>query len=245
MLRSRALVGLCLLLTAGSSTAAQGEGEKSQDQLGFFGLRGMMGAGALTDEWARLMRLEQVRKELEITPEQLDKLKKIAQKATERLRRSFADMQGLRDAGPDQRKAEFAEWTKKARTKAEETKKEIESVLRPHQIARLRQITIQVRGAAALEDKGVQEELRLTDEQKKRLKSLQSRMGERLRGTGLPASDEERKALREKLQAARNERDGEALGILTAEQKAEFEKMKGPKFDIDHLLLRSGGHRTP
>lgn len=237
------LVGACLVLLAGSLATAQPEGNRSGQLM--FGLRGLMGRGALTDEWANLLRSEQVRQELGIAAEQLDKLKGISQKAKERVKASFAEVQRLRDASPEKRKAEFAEWAKKARAQAEETKEEIEGVLRPPQIVRLTQIALQVRGAAALQDKQIQVELKLTDEQKKQLRSLREGPVDGFRGGVRSASDEERKARREKLEALRKQSEAKALGILTAEQKARFEEMKGPKSDLDILQTRPRGPRTP
>jgi hypothetical protein len=48
-----------------------------------------------------------------------------------------------------------------------------------------------------------------------------------------PASDEERKARRDKVQAAHEQREEEALGVLSAQQKATLERMKGAKFDAE------------
>jgi Spy/CpxP family protein refolding chaperone len=208
-----------------------------------FALRGRLGAWALTDQWADLLRSEKVRHELDITAEQLEQLKGISKKAMEEARRAFDEMQRLRDACPEERKAKFAEWAKKGRAQAEQTKEDIERVLSPRQLARLRQLAVQLRGTSALEDKQVQDELELTEEQKQQLKALRVGAVERPFGAGLPASEEERQARREMIETARKLREQKALDILTAKQREKFEEMKGPKFDLSPL--RPFGRRTP
>lgn len=245
MSRLPTLVGVCLLAMAGSLAAAQREDAKPQAQLGHFGMRGWLGPGASTDAWSTLLRSERVREELDVSPEQLDELKKISQKATERVRNDFAEMQRLRDAGREERKAKFAQIAKNARTHAEDTSKEIERVLRPQQLARLKQMALQVHGVSALENEQIQNDLKLTEEQKKQLRALRDGVAERVRSGGRPVSDEERKASREKLNALRKEREAKVLRILTAEQRARFEEMKGPKFDLNILPSRPRSPRTP
>jgi hypothetical protein len=174
---------------------------------------------------------------LELVPEQVDKLKEISEKASAKMREGFAAMRGLRDASPEEREAKMKEFTNKAKAQAEELRKEIEGVLLPHQVERLKQIALQVRGVRALEDTEVQTALKFSDEQKNQLKSVRESMIEKFRGMGRPASDEERKAQREKMQAAGKELEEKVLGVLTPEQKESFEKMKGTKLDIDMSKL--------
>ncbi len=248
MARPATLIAVGLLLLGASSAAVgQPAAEGPQRQSRGFGMGGMGGFGSAADMWGPLLRSEQVRKELELVPEQLDKLKEIGEKASARMRDGFAAMRGLRDASPEERKAKMTEFGNKARAQAEELRKESEGVLLPHQAERLKQVALQVRGVRALEDKEVQTSLSLTDEQKNQLKSLRESMIAKFRGMGRPESDEERKAQREKMQAAGKELEEKVLGILTPEQKEKFEKMKGAKLDLDmsQLFPRGPSRNNP
>jgi len=198
--------------------------------------------------WGGLLRLEVVQKELELVADQKEKLKEIAEKAAAKARDNFAAMGKLRDASEEERKAKFTEMGNAMRAQAEQTKKDIEEVLLPHQLERLKQIALQVRGLAALDDKEVQDALRITEEQKEKMKSLREGMFEKLRGSMRRAEDEgERKAQREKFEAARKEVEAKILDVLTPEQKEKFDKMKGAKVDIDmsQLMPRGPGRGAP
>ena len=212
--------------------------DQPQPKIGIFALKGMAGRGALQDVWGDLLRSEAVRKELNITPTQLDELIKIAEKAGEAVRKNFEEMQELRDVAPEERKRRFAEITKRAKSEAEETRKQIERVLSPKQLTRLRQLALQLRGVEGLEDKEVQEQLKLTEEQKRQLKQVRDRVNQQMRELWRPGSPMPKEVRREKYRALLEDAEAKALALLTAAQKAQFEEMKGPKFDLSHLRRR-------
>jgi Spy/CpxP family protein refolding chaperone len=187
--------------------------------------------------WGRLLTLEAVQKELELVPEQKEKLKNLAEKAAAKARENFAAMGKLRDLSEEERKTKFTEFGNTMRAQAEQTKKDIEEVLLPHQVERVKQIVLQVRGLGALEDKEVQDALGITEQQKEKMKSLGESMAEKFRGMGRGGDENERKARREKMESARKELEAQILDILTPEQKEKFNKMKGAKVDIDMSQL--------
>ncbi len=240
-------VAVCLVvLLACSVVVAQEPGKGSPRP------RGMFGGGAFGFSpammWGRLLTLEAVQKELELVSEQKEKLKDVAEKAGAKARESFAAMGKLRDASEEERKAKFEEMGNTMRAQAEQTKKQIEEILLPHQVERLKQITLQIRGLGALEDKEVQDALGITEQQKEKMKSLGESAIEKFRGMmGRGGDENERKARREKMESARKELEGQILDILTPEQKEKFDKMKGAKIDIDmsQLMPRRPGRGGP
>ena len=93
----------------------------------------------------------------------------------------------------------------------------------------------------ALRDKGVQTALALTDEQKEKLTKIGQDAATKMR----ELRDEQDVQVRcEKGQAMQKETEAATLAVLTDEQKAKFDKMKGAKLDIPaEELPRRGGRR--
>jgi len=249
---AKSVVVALVVLGIGSAVVGQDAGKGGRRPRTGFGMGSMGGMGGFGASpammWGQLLRVEKVQKELELVSEQKDKLKEIAEKAAARMRDSGAVFSKLRDASEEERKAAITEYGNKARAQAEQLKKDLEEVLLPHQIERLKQIALQIQGLRALQDKEVQDTLGITEEQKEKMKSLNDGMMEKFRGMmGRRGDESERQAQREKMQELRKEYESKTLDVLTADQKEKFEKMKGPKFDLDmsELMPRGFGRGNP
>jgi DNA-binding MarR family transcriptional regulator len=106
------------------------------------------------------------------------------------------------------------------------------------QKARLTEVFVQANGPNALADPEVVERLKLTDEQKGKLEDIRQENRQAFFDSfqdfqGM--SDEERRDAFTKLQ---EEGDARLLAGLTAEQRAEFEKLSGEEVDYDLSELR-------
>jgi hypothetical protein len=157
------------------------------------------------------------------------------------MREGFGDREAMSKLSDEERKTRFTEMRKKMSAQAEETKKEIEEVLLPHQIDRLKQIALQLRGAGALEEKEVQEAVGVSSEQLDKMKSIREaamEKGRSLMESLRDATDQERRA---KFQEFGKQIQEEVMGVLTSEQKEKFDKLKGPKFELDFSALRPRG----
>lgn len=108
-------------------------------------------------------------------------------------------------------------------------KDDLAAILTPEQNARLKQITMQVRGAEAMLDHDVAADLRLTEEQARQVRLHARPMiavtdGMVKRGTGLP----------------------KAMEVLTPDQRAAWEKLVGPPFmGTPTLVVPAFGQPTP
>jgi hypothetical protein len=119
--------------------------------------------------------------------------------------------------------------------KMAEVQKTIQGILTPDQAARLKGISLQIMGVRAMLGAEVAQELGLSDDQKSKLQDIaQKSMGQR-GGAGGAAPDQEARA------KARQQAEEEAAAVLTADQKAKLEKMKGAKVNIDMRALFGGG----
>jgi Spy/CpxP family protein refolding chaperone len=115
----------------------------------------------------------------------------------------------------------------------------VKELVSADQYKRLKQIQLQAnlrnQGPSALTDADVAAELKLTDEQKKKLDDLNAEYGRRLRGGAGGGGGAEAFA------QLREERTTKTMEVLTADQKAKLETLKGGAFDVSHLGF--GGRR--
>jgi Spy/CpxP family protein refolding chaperone len=179
-----------------------------------------------------LLGQESVQKELKLTQEQAEKVKA----ASEKQRKSF---QGLRAIQDEQERAKKFEEMRK------EADKFVAEILKPEQVKRLKQITLQQQGGRALEDPEVAKELNLTDDQKTKVKEIMEDTGNQIRelfqgGGGF--SEETRKKMQEINKTATEK----ATGLLTADQKAKWKEMTGEPFKGEiRFGPPGGGQRRP
>lgn len=199
-----------------------------------------------------LLQMEQVQKEIELLDDQKAKLRELAEKTQGQMREQFA---GLRDLPEDQRRAKMEELRKQMETRAQELQKEVEGILLPHQIKRLKEIRIQMMGLRALEDTEVAKALGITDAQKEKLAAVREEAMQAMRGSmedfrglrDLPEDQRREKMnqMREKMQKARQEVEAKVLGVLSDEQKKTFEEIKGKAFEINWGEMRRPGGERP
>lgn len=148
---------------------------------------------------------------------------------------------------------ERAQFEQQRLERARQEKAKLAEILLPHQMQRLTEIYIQVAGVAALQDEDIAKELGITDAQKGAITSIREANREAMRGQfgppgggGQPGEgDREAFAARmreaqAKMDEVRKAGDAKILAILTPEQKAKLEAMKGAKFDLPEEALRAG-----
>ena len=223
--RTTIAVACCsLMLAVAFCSPAQAQGRRGSG-------RGGPGGGGGVSE-TQLLQVPQVQKELELVDDQIAKLKELASD-----RSGFS---GLRDLSSEERREKMA-------AAAKERKAKLDAILLPAQQTRLAEISLQVRGASALNDEDIQTKLAITADQKTALSTLRDEnrkaMGELFAGGGggRDASEEVRAANREKISKAMAEANEKTLAVLTSDQKADFEKLQGKKIEIDRAALRGPG----
>ena len=130
----------------------------------------------------------------------------------------------LRDMTDEQRQ----KWMEERRARIAEEDKKIAGLLSPEQLARLKQIRVQALGAGVLMDETLAKELSITDDQISKLQSAMRDMRQGGGGGGNPGE------MRAKMTA-------KAMEILSTDQKAKLEALKGPSFDVSKLQMRGPG----
>ena len=223
MKRLCALVFVVTLSVASLAWAQPGGGR------GGFGGPGGFGGGSLLD----LARIEAVQKEIEAVDDQLKGIEKLSEEMrAARGERPQLDWRSMSEA--DREKA-FAEMSKQREANALKANAKLAEILLPLQIERLEQISLQMRGTAALSDPKVAAKLSLTDEQKKNLEAAATANREAMQQAfqgGNRDQNQDREKMREKFQELRKAADEKVLAVLTADQKAAFEKLKGAAFTM-------------
>ncbi len=166
---------------------------------------------------------EAVKKDLGLTEDQTAKIQKI----NDDFRKS------LQDIDPQDRRTKMQELRKGMDEK-------IAAVLDDKQQARMKEIRLQMQGISALSTKEVADSLKLTDDQKTKIADLQKSLNDARRdafqngGFGDPD-------VRDKISKLTQENETKTLDVLTAAQKADFDKMKGAKIDLPQGGFGFGG----
>lgn len=221
-------------------TMAQNEGGRGRG--GRFGGMGMFGGGL-----GGLIAMKEVQAELKLSEEDA---KKIADKLAEFRPQRGEGGGNFREMSEEER----AKLREEGRKRMEELGKKVEETLKANltedQMTRLKELRLQREGVASLDRKEIAEDLKLTSEQKEKIKKLveenRPRFGGGRRGAGgggegaAPPSREEFQKRAEKLRT-------DVLAVLTEEQKSAWEKLKGTEFKFPEPQFgggQGGGRRN-
>jgi hypothetical protein len=226
------VVALLAALLFGSSALAQpGRGGGPG---GFGGPGGMMGGGGLL----RLAMNEAVQKECEILEDQVAELRQLDEKL--RAERGQTERPDWRNMSEEDRQAAMEQMREQMAKQAAAANQEVEKILLPPQVKRLKEIALQQQGIRALTNDEVATALNLNATQKEKiaaqLEENQGQMRDRMQGI-------DRENLREEMAKIRTEMEGKVLAILTNAQKAKFEEMKGEAFEMPQPQFGGPGGR--
>jgi Spy/CpxP family protein refolding chaperone len=211
------LAALALLAAATQPAVAQRGGGR-----GFGG--GMMRPVAK----ARLATLSEVQTELKLNDEQKSKISAVSDQLV-------SDTRGLFGGGGDR-----AEAMKKADELNKDASTKVDALLDSPQQKRLQEISIQVNGASTLSDAAVQQQLQLTEDQKKKLEDVRQENQQAAFDMFSNAGQLSREEMRAKMDDLRKAGTDKLMGVLTDEQKTAFEALKGTPLTVDLSQLRRG-----
>lgn len=195
------------------------------------GFDGPFGGGGLIG----LAMREEVQQEIQLVDEQLDKVQAVAQEARDKMRAEMRTMfDQMRDLSDEERRARFGEIREKMEAMNAEVEQQLNKALLPHQLARLKQIDLQMRmqqrGEGGLSSRAVADALELSDEQREKLEQR---------------AEEVRAELQEKIRQAQTEAREKLLEVLTPAQKAKLQELTGEPFQIsdEGRFFGRGGSR--
>jgi hypothetical protein len=176
-------------------------------------------------EW--LLQNSDVRKELKITPSQRTKIGELSRSLHEKHR---PELERLKNEGANGRAKMLALMA----NISEESAKEMETVLSPEQMKRLRQIGVQALGLEAFFDPGLERELGLTPEQKEKLATIASDMHNELRNL-INSHQGDFEAGVKKVRQIRKQSVDKALTVLSDDQRKAWEQIAGAPFDLKFM----------
>ena len=199
-----------------------------------FGRGGGFGRGL---DKSRLIRSEQVQKELGITPQQKERIDAATGSMQEELRGLRSGLRDLSGEERDQRMAELRSLQQELNLKAS---KQIEGVLSREQAERLDQIMLQLRGARALIETDMVQKLELSEDQGNEIRDIFKEQEEAQREMFQGASREDRRELFAQMREMRAKGESQAFAVLTQQQDSEFKRLKGAAFEVDRASLFGG-----
>lgn len=160
-----------------------------------------------------LLRSEQVRQALNITPDEEAFLELVGEDTRQQFSQAFSEM---RDLSGDERRAKF-------QAIIDGVEKQVTEILGPERMDRLRQIQLQMEGTRALQDPDVSGKLQLSEEQKERLKAESDSI-----------ETEIRRLRQQKMRLAME-------GVFTPDQLSTWRQMTGDPVDISLDSPSPGG----
>jgi len=187
---------------------------------------------------------QQVQTELKLDQATKDKLTEL-QKTLQGTPPNRGDTKSMT---PEDRKKASEKRMEDQKKAAAEAEKKLPSILSADQLKRLNGIYIQRSGIQALKDEAIATELKLTAEQKTKiadaLKASQDEV-QKLMPTGgkKGGAKTDYAEIRTKSEQIRKDTETKVLAILTAEQKTQFEAMKGAEFKMERQATGAGGGR--
>jgi len=199
-----------LVASIGMASAQGGRGQGR----GGFGRGGGLG----------MLQIKEVQEELKMTQPQIDKVatkQTEVQQAMQELRQNAGDFQSM---SAEDRQKFFAK-TQEVQTKA------VNDILDSKQQKRYHQLELQQQGPMAVARPEVAKELNLTDDQKSKIKDIQTAQQEKMReifqGAGQGG---DRQAMMTQMQALQKAAGEKVEGVLTDAQKAQWKTMTGEPF---------------
>ncbi|MCC7425140.1 MAG: hypothetical protein IT428_33135 [Planctomycetaceae bacterium] len=206
------IVAACVAFALGSTTASAQPGRISFGGPG--GFRPDRGTvfGVLRDETAQA--------ELKLTDDQKKQIATLADTArpTPEMFAAFGD---LRDAPQEVRDAKMAEFRKKSDEIRKAAEEKLKGVISSEQLSRARQLALRQAGARGLQQEDVAADLKLTEDQKTKLKEILE--------PKFDSNVDFRSMKPEDFQKQRDEREKNALAVLTDEQRTAWTAKLGPE----------------
>ncbi|MEZ6114918.1 MAG: hypothetical protein R3C99_28465 [Pirellulaceae bacterium] len=234
------LFGSAVLMLAALVTVTA-SAQRPQFGGGFGGGFGRGGFGG--DPIVGLLRVDAVLTEIEALDEQKEQIAKVMEES-----RGERSQVNFRELSEEERNKFFADMRAQSEKRSAEARKKLDAILLPHQLKRLKEISLQQRGVQALTDAEVAKEVGLDEKQQQKLNETAEKtaaeMGEKMREL---FQSGDREGMREKMQALRSDADKQLLALLSTDQQAKFESMKGEKFEMPERTFggRGGDNNRP
>lgn len=236
MKHSIKLVAVAALVVLGAVALAQGGQGGGRQGGGRFGMMGGRGGGGP----ASIVSIPEVQTEIGLNDDQKKKLQEFQDKQREEQR---ARMEEMRNSGGGGGGFDMEAMRKQQAEQQAKSEKAIKEILTEAQWKRTYEIWVQNQGNRAILNEQVQKDLALTDDQKSKIKDLQTKQQEA--GQAMMEKMRNGEIQREEIQdlmTKQNQVMNDELGkILTTEQAAKLKEMGGKAFKLPERRGGGGG----
>ncbi len=167
-----------------------------------------------------------VQQEIKATDEQVSKLNTLSEETRTKmtaLREKFADV-------PQEERGEKMR-TEMAPINAD-VEKSLATILKPEQVKRFHQIQRQTAGVNAFAQPRVAEELKLTDDQKAKIREINTELQTSTREAFTSAGQDNREEAMKKITDLRKDAMAKAQALLTDDQKKAWKDMTGEPYEV-------------
>jgi Spy/CpxP family protein refolding chaperone len=185
-----------------------------------------------------LVQDKEVQEELKLTPEQVKKVKALFEEMRQQVRKRMEDAEKLDPATQDDREKRFERRRKSVAAVTTKATQALSQILSPEQVKRVNQIGLQRLGVLAFNDPEVQQELRLTPEQKGKLKEITAKEVQDMRNSFPTPQVRDAEETRKKVIRRRQEAMEKALAVLSAEQREKWQDLMGFEFEPMPFLAK-------
>jgi hypothetical protein len=189
------------------------------------------GFGGFQFGLAQLVQNKSVQEELKMTDEQVAKVKEIADKSREK----FKDELEKGDF-----KAKFEIFKKVNDSITETVTKDLDKLLKPEQIKRLKQIEIQQLGVEAFTKDSVIKDLKLNDDQTTKIKTLTETLQKDTKAAFEDAGKGKFQEAFKKVGELKTATMEKVTGVLTDTQKTKWKDLTGDKFELKFGGFKGG-----
>jgi hypothetical protein len=217
------------------------------------------GPGGFRVDRAMLLGIDQIRTELKIEESQAAVIEAALEAyREERNSGTRPDRDAFQQMSEEERTKVFAEMQKQREELSQKTDEVLNALLEVPQKERLDQISLQMRlnmsAVQTLKSDEMKAALMISDDQTTKLDAAEAanqeemrKMMEEMRASfqggnapGAPGAGGGFEGMREKMEAARTKSTESVMAVLTDGQKAQLEKMKGAKFEVDMRAMMGG-----
>ena len=198
----------------------------------------------VTREPTTLLRNSQVQEELKLAAEQQDKIREIYKQQNAKRAKQFQAIRGLQG---DERTKKIAEWRKQMEGAAKETRQKLRQLLKPEQQTRLDQIALQMQGQRVWQDQAIIKKLKISDQQQQQFQEIEQAAVEKRKQLfqDRRAGSVDRTKYSEKLKEISKGQEAKSESVLSKEQRDQFQKLKGEKFEMRAQVIRRGPVALP
>jgi hypothetical protein len=223
----RLMFKVCAVAVVVALVAGDASAQRPRQGGGGFGF----GRGGLE----QLLANESVRTELKIDKDQAAKIEEATKKFREENKDDY-DKSSFQNQ--DTKPEEKAEIRRKLSEKFQVVAKDL---LKPEQMKRVKQIQLQQQGMQAFASEEVQKELKITDEQKEKIKTIGDDLRKDMQDLGRGGNPQETFA---KIREMTKEANEKVQKLLTDDQKKSWKELTGEPFTIQQPR-RPGAERPP